>query len=305
MEGYTIDLVLAKARHLVQEAIALYSKDSVAALSEFSSPQGRFAKGEQYVFVLDSTGVMLAHGVNEDYLGQDFYPTTDIDGKMFIKEIVDSANAHGSGWVEYKWLDPATKSERPKAVYFEKTNGVIICSGAYGTHPASSILENPFHEDVAPAPPADLFTFKAPTNDKSLDIDAGEHEFELVLDDAKRLVEKAIAFYKANDKGTALAEFSDPQGRFAKGEQYVFVLDSTGVMVAHGVNEKYVGKDFYRTMDSDGKRFIKDIIDAANSNGHGWVEYKWLDPVTKTEQPKTVYFEKANGVIICSGIYQY
>jgi signal transduction histidine kinase len=71
------------------------------------------------------------------------------------------------------------------------------------------------------------------------------------------------------------------------------------------MNKKYVGKDFYRITDFDGRSFIKDIVDTANAEGSGWVEYKWLDPVTKTERPKTVYFEMTNGVIICSGIYNY
>jgi signal transduction histidine kinase len=239
-------------------------------------------------------------------VGQDFYSVTDIDGKQFIKEIVNSANSKGSGWVEYKWLDPVTKAERFKTTYFEKTNGLIICSGVYGADPASSILGNPFHEDVAPALPKDCSPLSVQADDTCTEMDAHEHGTELVLDDAMRLVEKAITFYKANDKGIALAEFSNPEGGFTKGEQYVFVLDSNGVMLAHGVNERYVGKDFYRTMDSDGKRFIRDIVDAANAKGNGWVEYKWFDPVTKTEQPKTVYFEKTtNGVIICSGIYKY
>ena len=123
--------------------------------------------------------------------------------------------------------------------------------------------------------------------------------------DAMNWVDRAIQFYKASGKEIALAEFSNPQGRFVKGELYLFVLDSTGVMLAHGINRKYVGKDFYRIMDSHGKSFIKDIVDTANAEGSGWVEYKWVDPVTKTEQPKIVYLELTNGVIICSGIYQH
>jgi cytochrome c len=203
--------------------------------------------------------------------------------------------------VEYKWLDYITKTERPKIVYFEKTHGVIICSGIYGGNPASGILEHPTDEDAVLASPTNFF----PAGDLATDTQMEEHVVELVLDDAKGFVEKAIAFYKVNDRAVALAEFSNPQGRFAKGKQYLFVLDSTGVMLAHGVNKKYVGKDFYRIMDSDGKSFIKDIVDIANTEGSGWVEYKWVDPVTKTEQSKIVYFERTNGVIICSGIYQH
>ena len=302
MEGLIMELVLDKARHVVEEAVAFYQRMPKAiALAEFSSPRGRFAKGDQYVYVLDSTGVMIAHPVNESFVGQDFYYVTDVDGRSFIKEIVDTANAEGSGWVEYKWLDYITKTERPKIVYFEKTHGVIICSGIYGGNPASGILEHPTDEDAVLASPTNFF----PASDLAMDTQMEEHVVELVLDDAKRFVEKAIAFYRVNDRAVALAEFSNPQGRFAKGKQYLFVLDSTGMMLAHGVNKKYVGKDFYRIMDSDGKSFIKEIVDIANAEGSGWVEYKWVDPLTKTELPKIVYFERTNGVIICSGIYQH
>jgi hypothetical protein len=302
MEGLIMELVLDKARNFVEEAVAFYKRMLKAiALAEFSTPQGRFVKGDQYVYVLDSTGVMIAHPLNESFVGQDFYYITDCDGRSFIKDIVDTANAEGSGWVEYKWLDPATKTERPKTVYFEKTHGVIICSGVYGGNPASSILEHPADEDAVLTPLTNVF----PSSDLAIDTQMEEHLVEPVLDDAKRFAEEAIAFYKLNDKAIALAEFSNPQGRFVKGEQYVFVLDSTGVMLAHGMNKKYVGKDFYRITDFDGRSFIKDIVDTANAEGSGWVEYKWLDPVTKTERPKTVYFEMTNGVIICSGIYNY
>ena len=112
-----------------------------------------------------------------------------------------------------------------------------------------------------------------------------EDQFELVPDDAKRWVEKAIAFYRANGKGTALAEFSSPHGRLVRDGQYVYVLDVNGTMLAHPVNAKYVGKDFYRIQDSDGKHFIKEIVDTANNGGSGWVEYKWFNPARKMVAP--------------------
>jgi hypothetical protein len=302
MEELIMELFLDKARLFVEEAVAFYKRMPKAiALAEFSSPQGRFVKGDQYVYVLDSTGVMIAHPVNESFVGQDFYYVTDIDGKSFIKEIVDTANLEGFGWVEYKWLDYITKTERPKLVYFEKTHGLIICSGIYGGNPAPGMPEHPPDEDAVPAFSTNIF----PATNLVLDTHIEEHEVELVPDDAKRFVEKAVAFYRINGRGVALAEFSNPRGRFAKRSQYLFVLDSTGVMLAHGLNRKYVGKDFYRIVDSDGKTFIKEVVDTANAKGSGWVEYKWVDPLTKREQPKIVYFEWTDGVIICSGVYQY
>ena len=51
---------------------------------------------------------------------------------------------------------------------------------------------------------------------------------------------KAIAFYKASGKEIALAEFTNPKGPFIQDEMYIFVLDPKGIMIAHGVNEKYI-----------------------------------------------------------------
>jgi signal transduction histidine kinase len=120
---------------------------------------------------------------------------------------------------------------------------------------------------------------------------------------AKEWVANAITFYKASGKEIALAEFTNPNGPFVKDEMYIFVLDSQGNMVAHGVNEKYADKSFLDLKDSTGKSFIREIVDGANTKGSGWVDYQWYNPVTKQTKPKSLYFEKIDDLIICSGIY--
>lgn len=123
-------------------------------------------------------------------------------------------------------------------------------------------------------------------------------------DDAKAWVDKAVAFYKASGKRIALAEFTNPKGPFVQGELYIYALNPKGTMLAHGVNEKFVGEDFIDLKDSDGKHFIKEIVDTANAKGSGWVEYKWYQPVSAQWLPKTAYFEKVDDLIICSGVYK-
>jgi signal transduction histidine kinase len=122
--------------------------------------------------------------------------------------------------------------------------------------------------------------------------------------EAKRWVEQAIAFYKFSGKRIALAAFTDQTGMFVKNEMYIYVLNPEGTMLAHGVNEKFVGEEFIDLKDSDGKPFIKEIVDTANAKGSGWVEYKWYNPATKACCPKTVYFEKVDNLIICTGFYE-
>ncbi len=302
MDGYLIELALNEARRWVDEGITFYrATGKEIALVEFSNPNGRFIKGEQYLYVLDINGTMLAHPVNEKYVGKDFYRVQDSDGKNFVKEIVDTANDKGFGWVDYRWFDPETKKEQPKTVYFEKVNGMIFCSGVYRENP---VIFAPLHEaGEAVIPESDVEGVSGLSN-SAFGMRVEEDAVELVPEDAERWVKKALAFYKANGKGIALAEFCNPQGSFAQDERYIFVLDFNGVMLAHPINERYVGKDFYRIKDSDGKSFIKEIVDTANYGNSGWVAYQWFNRVTRKEQLKTVYFEKADNMIFCSGIYQ-
>jgi len=123
-------------------------------------------------------------------------------------------------------------------------------------------------------------------------------------EDAKEWVEKAVAFYKHSGKRIALAEYSNPKGPFVQDEMYIFVLNAQGTMLAHGVNERFIGEEFIDLKDSDGKSFIKEIIDTANTKGSGWVVYKWFHPETKEVLPKTLYFKKVDDLIICSGVYK-
>lgn len=123
-------------------------------------------------------------------------------------------------------------------------------------------------------------------------------------EDAKNWVEKAVSFYRASGKRIALAEYTNPNGQFVQDEMYIYALNPRGTMLAHGVNEKFVGEEFINIKDYDGKSFIQEIVDIANKDGSGWVEYKWYNPVTKDVLQKIVYFKKVDDLIICSGIYK-
>lgn len=123
--------------------------------------------------------------------------------------------------------------------------------------------------------------------------------------DSKLWVQKAIDFYRASGKRIALAEFTTPEGMFVEDELYLFVLNKKGTMLAHGVNERYVGEEFLGIQDRNGKFFIREIVDSAGEAGSGWVDYVWFHPITKKWLPKHVYFEKADDLIFCCGTYTH
>ena len=125
-----------------------------------------------------------------------------------------------------------------------------------------------------------------------------------MAENAKSWVVKAVAFYKASGKRIALAEYSNPEGQFVQDEKYIYVLSLKGTMLAHGVNEKFVGEDFSDVKDYDGRSFIKTIIKKAKADGSGWVDYKWSNPVNKKIEQKSIYLEKYNNLVVVCGFYK-
>lgn len=77
--------------------------------------------------------------------------------------------------------------------------------------------------------------------------------------EAKAMVEKAASYLKANGKEKSFAEFMQPKGQFKDRDLYVYALDKTGKVLAHGGIASLVGMDFSKTKDADGKLFIKEV----------------------------------------------
>ena len=121
--------------------------------------------------------------------------------------------------------------------------------------------------------------------------------------DAEGMVKKAIAFAKANGNDKAFAEINNPQGRFIKGELYVFVYDLKGKVLAHGSNPKMIGKDLIMAVDADSKFYVQERVAIVKKSGKGWQDYKFPHPETKKIEAKQAYLEGYNDLIFGCGIY--
>jgi signal transduction histidine kinase len=122
--------------------------------------------------------------------------------------------------------------------------------------------------------------------------------------EAEGMVAKAIAHIKADGKDKAYADFTGKKSGWIDRDIYVTVYDLSGKVLAHGQNAKQVGMDLIGMQDADGKEFVKERVDLAKSKGKFWQEYKFTDPVTKKILPKSMYCEKLDQEIVCSGIYK-
>lgn len=122
-------------------------------------------------------------------------------------------------------------------------------------------------------------------------------------EDVVSIVESAVEFAKTKGKEAALAEFSNQQGQFNKGELYIFAYDFNGINLAHGGNKAFIGQDLINMKDPNGVMVIQELIKRAK-NGKGWLDYMWENPQTGKVEPKVGYVMKVDdGWWLGSGIY--
>jgi cytochrome c len=124
--------------------------------------------------------------------------------------------------------------------------------------------------------------------------------------EATAMVERAIAHIKKAGRDKAFADFNDPKGAFVDRDLYVVVYDLKGKVLAHGANAKMVGKDVIDLRDVDGKLFVKERVEMMSkaANAKGWQEYKFMNPVSRQIEPKSMYLQRFEDVMVGCGIYK-
>ncbi len=130
---------------------------------------------------------------------------------------------------------------------------------------------------------------------------AGEHA---TAAEANAMVKKGIAFIKANGTEKGYAEISNKQGRFVDRDLYLTVYALDGTVLAHGANEKMIGKNLIDLKDIDGKAFVKERMELARSKGTFTQDYKFTNPTSKKIEPKQMFCEKLDETVVCGGIYK-
>jgi len=123
-------------------------------------------------------------------------------------------------------------------------------------------------------------------------------------DEAVAMVNKAVAYIKAQGPEKAYAEISNKTGQFVDRDLYIVVYQLDGKVLAHGSNIKFVGKDMKDATDVDGKFYVKERIELAQKQPNFWQEYKFKDPVTNKVEPKEMYCERVENTAVCGGIYK-
>jgi len=112
-------------------------------------------------------------------------------------------------------------------------------------------------------------------------------------EEAKAMVDAAVEHVKKVGGEQAMKDFTTDKAKWAKKDLYVFAYDMKGLCLAHGANEKLVGKDMGQVKDSNGKPIIVEMIKLTSAGKDGWVDYDWAHPVSKKIEPKSSYVRKS------------
>jgi signal transduction histidine kinase len=123
-------------------------------------------------------------------------------------------------------------------------------------------------------------------------------------DEAVAMVKKAVATIKAEGPDKAYKEIDDRNGQFVDRDLYIVVYGMDGMVLAHGADAKRIGTNQMNDKDADGKEFVKERIELAKTHDSFWQSYKFMNPVTKTVEPKQMYCERLEQTVVCGGVYQ-
>lgn len=122
----------AEATAMVKKGVAfLKANGKDKGHAEISNKDGQFKDRDLYLVVYGLDGVVRAHGANEKMIGKNLIDLKDVDGKAFVKERVELAQAKGTFWQDYKFTNPVSKKIEPKSMYCEKLDDAVVCGGIY------------------------------------------------------------------------------------------------------------------------------------------------------------------------------
>jgi signal transduction histidine kinase len=105
-----------------------------------------------------------------------------------------------------------------------------------------------------------------------------------------------------------LAKMNDKTGPFVWKDSYVAAVDmESGKLVAQPLAPGYIGYEIKYITDANGKLYIQEMMELAESKGEGWVSYLYPRPgADKTPVPKSSFVLKVPGVqvFVLAGYYE-
>jgi len=261
----------------------IFDSASRAQFSQSFVAAARFYEDESgYFFIETLNGAWMVAHINTDLIGTQRYNISDINGKYFIREMVEVVRYTGYGFVEYYRKNPISGAIERKLSFVTSIPSAqwFIGSGFYG---------GPTYKYYEPID-ANKLIIKEVTNTLSSGFSGVFQNFYTQPDDR-------ILFCR---------DFVDHIRFFDDGSGYFFINDLNGINIANGEDAEHQGQNDYDLKDTHGTYIIRDMIDIVKTKGSGYYEYYWTNPASGKEEVKIVYVVRIPNTeyFIGSGFYK-
>jgi signal transduction histidine kinase len=120
-------------------------------------------------------------------------------------------------------------------------------------------------------------------------------------DEAKAMAVKAAALVQSEGIEKATGSFSQQDGPFHDRDLWVFVWNADGKCVFSGATPTLIGKTMIDMKDADGTPMVRNFIAIKDA---GWTDFRWMDPISQTIQPKTAYIVAVGDMRVGVGAYK-
>ena len=234
-----------------------------------------------YYFIEDMQANMIAHGVNQDIVGQNRYDVQDVQGKYYVREIIDSLNDKGKGFIGYFFINPTTQQQQQKYAYVHliPNSDYFIGTGYYDSGLGNEMTKLD----------ANKFIVKNVVHSAVLGISNVFKNIYINSDDQINFCQKFIDRVKF---------FTDSTG-------YFFICNTDGICIAHAIEKDLEGTNCIDLIDTKGNKYIHEMCELIIDVGEGYVEYYRMNFSTNLEEKKISYIERIpdTDFFIGTGIY--
>ncbi len=253
---------------LVKEAAELIGSEGVeTACNQFRVEGSRWYHDDTYVFVLDTEGEAICHPARPSLEGRRLIELRDPKGKTIVANFVRELESADQGWVHYQWPRPDGQ------VFYWKTSHVRRAKDRHG---------------------------------KALIVGSGRYQMKMEPFFVVEQVDDAIELIRQEGAEKAFETLRDESSGFLFYNAYVFVLNSSGVLLVNNAFPENEGKDVSDLADIDGKAFVREML-AVPPGGSAWVNYKWPKPGDTRPSAKSSFVRSVeiNGkqLVVGSGVY--
>lgn len=122
-----------QVRAIALKAAELIAARGLEAAAAVLNREGEFRHGALYVTVIDFAGVWKVYPPRPAGVGISVINVKDPDGRDIVRDILSVARDAGEGWVDYRWLNPASNRIEPKTTFVKRVPGqeLVAYAGLY------------------------------------------------------------------------------------------------------------------------------------------------------------------------------